>query len=230
MRKRSILVLTSLAALAAALAMPWLAWREAQRQAFDAEAEMTQNLARNVLHRADQTAQQARDGIARLAASKLAPCSAPLHDIMRRIDLGSTNIQAIGYLEHGALVCSSLGQSPVPLGPVSFRTSTGYDFYLNVPGQDPAGALMAIAHGPWAVLIHRDLPLDVGPAASSVALSVVHLERPRVTLGSCARGRDCAPAGAGRAADRAGAGGSDPAAGAPADVARGGPAHGLAPR
>ena len=98
MRRRFLFVLTLLAALAASLSLPWLAWREAQRQAYGAEADLVLSYARDVLHRADKTAAQVRGGIARLAAIPGPPCSAQAQEVMRDIDLTSAYIQAVGQL------------------------------------------------------------------------------------------------------------------------------------
>lgn len=160
MRMRGRLML----ALAMAVAVgvpPWLAWREARRQAYETEAELALGYARDVLHRADAAGTQAATGIRVLAQSGLPPCSPESEALMRRINLTSPYIQGMGHTRAGVLVCSSFGDSQMPLGQQSFHASSGYTFYFNVPLEGRAGPLLAIEKDGYAVLIHRDLPLDI---------------------------------------------------------------------
>src|SRR5437764_980106 len=149
-------------ALALAVAMcvpPWLAWREAQHQAYGTEAELTLGYARDVLHRADTAGQQAAAAIGQLAHSGVAPCSPRSEAIMRRITLTSSYIQAVGHVRDGVLVCSSMGNDPLPLGNDAFRASSGYSFYFSPPLDGKASPLIAIEKDGYAALIHHDLPL-----------------------------------------------------------------------
>jgi len=177
MRSRIILVISLVTALAAVVGLPWLAWQEAQRQAFDAAAEMTRTYARAVLHRADKTADQANAAIGRLARLSHDPCSQAALAMMREIDLTSTYLQAVGYVRAGALVCSSLGGTPIPLGAATLQTSTGVAIYPHVPVLTPAASpLFALERGNIAVLVHRELPLDIATAIPGTSLAVLHLE------------------------------------------------------
>jgi sensor c-di-GMP phosphodiesterase-like protein len=178
MRRRLTFGLTLLFALAALILPAWLAMREAQRQAFDAESALTLGYARDVLHRTDETGRQALAGIDTLVRSGLPPCSDAARELMREIDLTSTYLQAIGYVRDGVLVCSSMTGSAIPLGQASFRASTGIGFYLNVPVRATFGhPLLALESKHFAALIHRDLPLDIGTAIPDLSLAAIHLER-----------------------------------------------------
>jgi sensor c-di-GMP phosphodiesterase-like protein len=177
MRRQIKFGLTLLIALAALILPPWLAVREAQRQAFDAEAALTLGYARDVLHRADETGRQALAGIQAMVRSGLPPCSPGARELMREIDLTSTYLQAIGYVRGGALVCSSITDPPVPLGAPNFRTTAGVTFYLDVPVRDTYGhPLLALELDHYAVLVHRNLPLDIWTSAPDVSLAVLHTE------------------------------------------------------
>ncbi|ALK97393.1 hypothetical protein AB595_12440 [Massilia sp. WF1] len=170
-------------ALAALCLPPWLALREAQRQAFDADAALTLSYARDVLHRSDETARQARAGVIALTRSGLPPCSAGARALMREIDLTSTYLQAIGYVQNGALTCSSMTGQAVPLGALSFRTADGLSYYLDVPVRTTYGhPLLAIEQDGYAVLIHRDLPLDIWTSVRGVSLAIVRLEQGRAVV------------------------------------------------
>jgi sensor c-di-GMP phosphodiesterase-like protein len=183
MRRQLTFGLTLILALAALVLPPWLAMREARRQAFDAEAALTMGYARDALHRSDAAGNQAQAGIATLARSGLPPCSDGERELMRQIDLTSTYLQAIGYVRNGVVVCSSMNGGPVPLGPRTFRTSRGVDFYLDVPIQTTYGhPLIALALDEFAVLIHRDLPLDIWTSEPEVSLAIVQIELGRTVL------------------------------------------------
>jgi sensor c-di-GMP phosphodiesterase-like protein len=183
MRRRLTFVLTLMLALAGFLVPPWLANVEAQRQAFDAEAAQTLGYAQDVLHRSDETGRQALAGIKALVAYGLPPCSTGARELMRKIDLTSTYLQAIGYVSNGMLDCSSMAGAPVPLGPPSFRSGNGVDFYLDVPvlgSQDHPLIALELDH--YAVLIHRNLPVDIWTSSPGVTLAVMHLNNRRVSI------------------------------------------------
>ncbi|WP_230029569.1 EAL domain-containing protein [Massilia sp. Bi118] len=183
MRRQLTFGLTLMLALAALVLPPWLAWREAERQAFDAETALTLGYARDVLHRTDETGRQALAGIQALVHSGLPPCSNGARELMREIDLTSTYLQAIGYVRDGVMVCSSMTGAPVPLGAMSFRTSRDVEFYLDVPIRTTYGhPLLAMAKDGYAVLIHRDLPLDIWTDVPDVSLAMMHLERRRTSV------------------------------------------------
>jgi sensor c-di-GMP phosphodiesterase-like protein len=187
MRRRTTFVLTLLAAALATAGPPWLALHEARRQAYDTEAGLVLNYARDVLHRADETAGQALDAIVQLERAGLDSCTEPARAAMREIDLTSSYIQAVGHVRDGTMECSSQGGPPVVLDKPAFRTSRGVVVYDVVPrvagGRNP---LLGLARGGIIVLVHRDLPLDIWTAVPDVTLEVLHLEAGRALM---ARGR-----------------------------------------
>jgi sensor c-di-GMP phosphodiesterase-like protein len=181
MRRQLTYGFTLMLALAALCLPPWLALREAQRQALEAETALTLNYARDVLHRTDAGGRQAVAGITTLIRSGLPPCSSRQRELMREIDLSSTYLQAIDYVREGTVVCSSTTPPQVPLGELSFRTSAGDGFYLDVPVKGTYGhPLLAIERDGYAVLIHRDLPLDIWTGVPGVSLAILHIEQRRV--------------------------------------------------
>jgi sensor c-di-GMP phosphodiesterase-like protein len=183
MRKFTSYVLIAAAMLAAMLIPPWLAWKEAGLQAFDIESSQTQVYARDALRRTDLTASQTLSRIRALSAFKYPPCSPEAQRLMRRFDLSSIYIQAIGHVRNGVIVCSSLGTEPIPLGPNAYRTSNGYTIYPDVPlpGVAPS-PLLAIEGGGYAVIIHRDLPIDVSVTEPDVSLAIFHMEHKQIVI------------------------------------------------
>ena len=125
MRGRIGLLLTVFAALTVLALPPWLALQEARRQAYAAESDQVRRYAADVLRRTDGTAQQIDEAFRQLRQSGFAPCSADSLDLMRQIDLGSSYLQAVGYVRDGSIVCSSMGGAPMVLGQPGFRTAAG---------------------------------------------------------------------------------------------------------
>jgi sensor c-di-GMP phosphodiesterase-like protein len=183
MRRRLTYCFTLMLVLAALCLPPWLALREARRLAFEGDAALTLGYARDVLHRSDASARQARAGIHALTHSGLPPCSAGARELMREIDLTSTYLQAIGYVRDGTLACSSMTGPPVRLGTLSFRTTAGVGFYLDVPiGSTYGHPLLAIEQDGYAAMIHRDLPLDIWTNVPEVSLAILQMEQRRAIV------------------------------------------------
>jgi sensor c-di-GMP phosphodiesterase-like protein len=189
MRRRLLFGFTLFFALAAILALPWLALREAKRQAYDTAAELTLGYARDVLHRADSMAMQSQEAIARLKNAGHLPCSPPEIELMRQLDLSSTYIQAVGHVRDGVMLCSSMGRIEFNLGKETFRTLNRVAVYLDVPIGEPGKTpLMALVRDQYAVLVHRDLPLDTWTSIPGVSLSVFQLDRPMDSAPELAHG------------------------------------------
>jgi sensor c-di-GMP phosphodiesterase-like protein len=183
MRKYTNYALIAAAMLAAIVIPPWLAWNEARRQAFDIETSHTLAYAHDVIHRSDATAQQGAQILRALGKSGLAPCSPEQLRLMRRMDLANTYIQAVGHVRNGVIECSSLGMEPIPLGDNSYKTSTGYILYPNVPLPDGGPSpLFGIEGNGYAILIHRGLPVDTSVLEPDVSLGLFHMERQRIEI------------------------------------------------
>jgi sensor c-di-GMP phosphodiesterase-like protein len=187
MRGRIAFALTTLAAVVALAAPPWLALRESQRQAYKAELDQVHRYALDVLHRVDGTTRQIDRAFDQLDQAGFTPCSAQSLALMRQIALGSSYLQAVGYIRNGGMVCSSMGGVPLELGTGAFRYAAGFTLYPNVPSRQPGQLpLMAAQRGQLAALIHRDLPVDAWTDMPGVSLGVLNVADGRVLI---ARGR-----------------------------------------
>ena len=98
-------------------------------------------------------------------------------DAMRRIDLGSTLLQGVGWVEGNTLRCSSFaGDRPYPLGPANYVSSSGSLMRSSVRllgGQ----AFIVVQAKSAAVIVHPDLALafeNTVPGAAIVAFSWSH--------------------------------------------------------
>ena len=176
-RKRTLYGVAIAAALLLACAAPWLAWREADRQAYDIESAIVLDYARDIQHRADETAIQADSALQRLGTTGTPPCSPFSLAVMRELDLSFSYIQAVGHLRGTTIDCSSIGPDPVALGGASFLTSKGVTIYKSVRfGNGRPARVLGIRRGDFIVFVHDDLPLDTWTRTPDIALGVLHIE------------------------------------------------------
>jgi sensor c-di-GMP phosphodiesterase-like protein len=175
MPKSVATVVTLGAALLAILIPVLLAIHLASRQAHETEMKLVTGYARDVLHRSETTSDQALVAINALAGSHAAdPCSDSNLAIMRRFDLSSSYLQAIGYVVNGYLVCSSQGRDGegLPLGPVDWVTPIGVRIRINVrfPFDPVTSYLVLEGRDGFAAIINKDLPLDATTNEPDVSL------------------------------------------------------------
>lgn len=189
MRLRLQSAFVAFLALLALLILPWLAWGEAEREAYGSAAEVATGYARDVLYRADKTATQALEAIARLEAARLAACSTAELALMGQLDVSSSYIQAVGRVKDGVVTCLSVRELKLDLGADIFRAPSGVIMYLSVPiadrGTEPA---IALQRGNFVVLIHRQLTLDTWTASRDIALGIFQVDRPTRDGPEVARG------------------------------------------
>jgi sensor c-di-GMP phosphodiesterase-like protein len=175
---KSTATVVTLAIALLAIAMPVvLAIYLANRQAQDTEMTLVTGYAKDVLHRSETTSTQALSAVSALVANHSAdPCSDANLEIMRRFDLSSSYLQAIGSVANDRLVCSSLGRDAggLPLGPADWITPSGVRIRINVQFPfDPITKYLVIeATGGYAAIINKDLPLDATTNERDVSLAV----------------------------------------------------------
>lgn len=149
-----------------AIAVPvLLAIYLAGRQARDTEMARVTGYAKDVLHRSEMTSDQALVAVNALVAAHSAdPCSDANLAIMRRYDLSSSYLQAIGYIADGRLVCSSQGRDAggLALGPVDWVSPIGTRVRINVgfPFDPVTRYLVLESHAGYSAIVNKDLPLE----------------------------------------------------------------------
>ena len=176
-RKRAAIALTLVVAAFAVGAPVLLAIQEAQRQGRAIETERVLGYARDVLMRTDATAAQVDRGFKLLEAARNgAPCSDANIDLMRQIDVTSSYIQAIGYVEDGRIACSSIGGDRKDLmlgGAPDFVTANGVAIYKNLRLPfAPQLPFIALARNNYVAIIHKDLPIDTTVNGPEVSLAI----------------------------------------------------------
>jgi sensor c-di-GMP phosphodiesterase-like protein len=134
----------------------------ARAQGSESERQYALGLAHRALVRSEMTGDQL--GAAARAINALTPeeaCSPEGLDIMRRIDLGSTLLQAVGWVEGDTMRCSSVqGPEPFNLGRPDFVSSTGSVFRRQVILFDPNLPYVAVQTGHSVGIVHKDLALS----------------------------------------------------------------------
>jgi sensor c-di-GMP phosphodiesterase-like protein len=105
-------------------------------------------------------------------------CSPTQIATMRERDLASSYIQAIGHVQAGVLVCSSLGSElrGMDLGPVDLvqgsrlrvRTHVKFPFA-------PDERFIVLEQDGYAAIIHRDLPIDATTDVEGVSFAVTFI-------------------------------------------------------
>ena len=160
--------------LAAVLAPILLSVRLARQQSLDGEMTRLRGYARDVLRRADTTADQQLQAAITLQNAHLSPCSPQEVDLMRQIAITSDYLQAVGRVSGDQLICSSFGAgTPLPLGPVSFfaKAGTGIRTGVRLPfaGNQP---LLVGQSGSFASIISPSLPIDVATEGPDVSIAL----------------------------------------------------------
>ncbi len=111
------------------------------------------------------------------------PCSDASINAMRDVDVGSSYIQAVGYVSNDRFVCSSLGRivDGLPIGPVDSVTSAGIKVRANVQFPFSAGVtFIVVERDHLAAIIHKDLPIDATTGEENVSLAAFLTDNKRI--------------------------------------------------
>jgi sensor c-di-GMP phosphodiesterase-like protein len=139
--------------------------------------------AQDIQYRSDNTAQQVMNGIEKFNTLVGNPCDEKGMNLMRAIDLGSSYIQAIGYVLNNTIVCSSLGISGWKLGPIDEVTSRGITLRLNVKAPfDIKSTFLGIQKGDYIAIIHKKLPLDTTLFDKNISLGIFTLDQHKIII------------------------------------------------
>ncbi|QAU32795.1 EAL domain-containing protein [Janthinobacterium sp. 17J80-10] len=179
MRKRAAIVMALVVGLIAIAAPILVALYVAGSQSLDEERVRAASLASEVLRRSDETSLQILAAFDKLEAARSAdPCSLENIERMREIDVGSTNLQTVGYVANNKLMCSSLGSHGVGI-------AIGAPDYVNITGVSiRASVVLPFAptmrftistreQSGYAAIVHRSLPLDVAMYRPDMAIGLV---------------------------------------------------------
>ncbi len=146
----------------------------ADRQGRETEMRLVSAYADDVLHRAETSISQGYTAIRTLADRNPAePCSDESVALMRKLDLESSYLHAVGYVVNGHMVCSSQGREGIdfPLGPVDWVSQRHVRIRLNVRFPfDEADTYIVVERNGFAAIMNRDLALEATTNEEDVSL------------------------------------------------------------
>lgn len=172
------------AAGAAAIAAPILiSIRLAWRQSVTYEESRVTGYARDTVRRGNEIGAQMERAYREVQNSPLKPCSPEDIDMMRRLDVASTYLQAVARIQGDTLTCTSLGTTePIELGPATVTIDGGARNWLNLriplAGGQP---IVIMAREGVALLVNPEMALDTDTEGPDIALSLYFATEPPET-------------------------------------------------
>ncbi len=151
----------------------------AGRQSNDHELARAAALAESIVRHSDEVSEQIHAAIASLKAAQYAdPCGPEAIARMREIDLGSTRLQAVGYVRGDRLMCSSLGShgAGIDIGSAGYLNDRGLFIRPAVALPFAPGMLFTFStdrSSGYAAIVHRDRTLDVTETRADVAMGLI---------------------------------------------------------
>jgi sensor c-di-GMP phosphodiesterase-like protein len=160
----------------------------ARQQGERDEVAALSNVAAELLRLSAVTRRQVDAAVAALAGTGAEPCSDAAIGMMRRLSVASTFIQAVGHVQDGRLVCSSLGMhgAGIDLGPIPPPRKSGLRDWVGVrlPFLPNLAVNVYVKDG-TAVIVNPNLVIDaMGRQRGDIVLGVVALAPPKLLRSS----------------------------------------------
>lgn len=177
MKREAGLILALCASLIAGALPVALSWQLSKWQTRHAEEERLLGYARDVLLRSERASVQVFDGLEKLIAARGAgdPCSDRQIARMGEIDLVSTDIQAMGYIVDGRLLCSSYGRhgAGLPLENDSPRASMDGSTVRAraILPFAPGTAFTIVERAGYAAFVHQAITVDIATTPANISLA-----------------------------------------------------------
>lgn len=175
MNKRYLKALLILTIIVAILVPIFIAISISARQALREETSRVRGYAQDVIQRSDTTVDQIVSAFAELKSLGVAPCSAQSISVMKKHDLSSSYIQAVGYLKGDRFACISVGtEQPYEIGPPDIIHPEGIKIRNNVEFPFAKGdKFIVVEQDGYAAIVHKQLPIDATTAYNDISLATV---------------------------------------------------------
>ena len=181
-RRRALLLYAgaAVAIIVPIVAAVWLA----EQQSLVRQERRAASFAAEILQRTDRIGEQVRAAFMELRATDAQdPCSDQNIELMRGLVISSNLLVDVGYIKDDVLVCSSFGREPIPVGPPTYTSATGYVLRVGVRHPLAPETRLVIGSDPqsgYAALISQSLPVDALTDESNVALGLMSAQRKQV--------------------------------------------------
>ncbi len=173
MRHSSTITVAVLVGLVAVVAPLWISIELSWREAIANESSLSLSYGQDVLRRAEETSHQIRDGIALINSAHNKPCSTDELALMRKVDVGSSYIQAVGRMEGNVILCSSVeGSSRILLGSPTVITESSAEERLNVMLPLADHPLEVFSLQGVAFILDPTLALDVPTEGPDISITI----------------------------------------------------------
>ncbi len=173
MRHISAVTIAVLIGLIAVIAPIWISIQLSWREALANESSVALSYGNDVLRRAEETAQQIRDGAKLINGAHNPSCSPQEIALMRKVDVGSSYIQAVGRIEGDEIACTSLAdQGPIKLGLPSLITANKAEERLNIKLPFSDIPVDVFSYSGLAFILHPALVLDVPTEGPGISITV----------------------------------------------------------
>ncbi|MES2391399.1 MAG: EAL domain-containing protein [Acidobacteriota bacterium] len=174
MKVRQGTILAAAIGLLAFLAPILISLRLAWIQGISDEQAEGIRFAADSVRRGEETASQIERAMRILRDDHLKPCSPDEVNLMRQIDIGSSNLQTVGRISGNLVLCSSLGiTTPIDVGQPTFTSSFGIREWLDYNyGPQRLDRLDIIDFNGIAILVDPKLLVDLDTGGQGVELAV----------------------------------------------------------
>lgn len=177
MKISPVLVLAYLAGVVAIATPISLALNYTDRASLREQEGLAHQLAEQALRRNELITDQVYQAIRDMEAAGLRdPCSREARDLMARIALRSSHLQAVAYVRKDRIVCSSVDVADIDIGPAEYVTTNGSEVRSSrrLPfGGDSTYRITASASSGYAAVVHSELAFDILRTGDEVALGLV---------------------------------------------------------
>ena len=174
MQRSSGVAVALVVGLAAIVAPLFVSLQLARNQSISSEKQRVAGYAQDALRRTSELADELGSALQKLKNAHDPACSPQEVDLMRKIDVSSSYIQAVGHIDGNNLTCTSLGTiKPIPVGPPDLVTVNGLTERLHVKAFSwQPHALVVVSENGYAFVIDPSLLIDTPTEGPDISVAL----------------------------------------------------------